>query len=98
MKRLIVAAIFLTVSFDASAVVRYMVAGMSCAEVKDALDRDGIAILFRKGQSGITLYDRFVKDGSFCAAGSVTASERITAADTDNCRVSKCIEAQRFGG
>ena len=98
MNRLVVAAIFSMMSFDASAIVRYMVEGMTCAEVKDALDRDGLAILFRKSQSGVTLYDRFVKDGSFCSAGYTSAGERISSADTDNCRVTKCIEAQRFGG
>jgi hypothetical protein len=97
MTRLAVAAFFSIVSFDASAVVRYMVQGMSCAEVQEAVDRDGIAILYRQGESGVTLYDRFVKDGSFCATGYMTARERITAADTDDCRVTKCIEARRFG-
>ena len=97
MTRLAVAALFLIVSFDASAIVRYMVQGMSCAEVREALDRDGIAILYRQGKSGVTLYDRFVKDGSFCATGYTAAREGINAADTDDCRVTKCIEARRFG-
>lgn len=97
MTRLAVAAFFLLISFDASAIVRYMVQGMSCAEVQDAVDRDGIAILYRQGKSGVTLYDRFVKDASFCAAGYTTSRERISAADTDDCRVAKCIEARRFG-
>ena len=97
MTRLAVAAVFSIVSFDASAIVRYMVQGMTCAEVGEALERDGVAILFRPGKSGVTLYDRFVKDKSFCAAGYTTAAERISAADTDDCRVTKCIEVRRFG-
>ena len=97
MTRLAMAALFSIVSFDASAIVRYMVQGMSCVEVQDALNRDGTAILYRQGTSGVTLYDRFVKDGSFCAAGFVAARERIKAADTDDCRVTKCIEVRRFG-
>jgi hypothetical protein len=68
MIRLAMAAIFSIVSFDASAIVRYMVQGMTCAEVQEALDRDGVAILYRQGESGVALYDRFVKDGSFCRA------------------------------
>jgi hypothetical protein len=86
------------VSFEASAVVRYMVQGMTCAEVQEALDRDGIAVLYRQGSSGVSLYDRFVRDGSFCEALSTTAAVRIAVADTDECRVSKCIEMRRFGG
>ena len=97
MVRFAVVAIFSVVSFEASALVRYMVQGMTCAEVQQAVERDGIAILFRQGKSGVALYDRFVKDGSFCATGSTAAREGIEAADTNDCRVTKCIEASRFG-
>lgn len=97
MMKFAMAAIFSLVSFDALAVVRYMVQGMSCAEVQEALDRDGVAILYRQGKSNVALYDRFVKDGSFCATRHTTASEGIKVSDTDNCRVTKCIDASRFG-
>src|SRR5690606_18818081 len=63
-------------SSDALAIVRYMVQGMTCAEVQEALNRDGIAILYRQAESGVALYDRFVKDESFCQALSTTASAR----------------------
>jgi hypothetical protein len=65
--------------------------------VQAALDRDGMAILFRQGKSGVTLYDRFVRDGSFCATGYTTTGEGISSADTDNCRVTKCIDSRRLG-
>jgi hypothetical protein len=97
MTRLALATLFAIISFDASAVVRYMIQGMTCAQVKEALDRDSVAILFRPGKSGVTLYDRYVKDGSVCAAGYVAAIERIASADTDDCPVTKCIESRRFG-
>jgi hypothetical protein len=96
--RLGLVAMFSVASFDAHAIVRYMVQGMTCSEVKEALDRDGIAVLYRRGESGISLYDRFVKDGSLCHAGYTPASERIAVADTDGCPVRKCIEVRRFGG
>ena len=97
MVRLAVAMLFTIVSFDAQAIVRYMVQGMTCREVHDALDRDGVAVLYRQGKSGIALYDRFVKDASFCATGYTTAREGIEVADMVDCRVVKCIEARRFG-
>ena len=97
MTRLAMAALFSIISFDASAIVRYMVQGMSCVEVQDALNRDGTAILYRQGKSGVTLYDRFVKDGSFCPTGYTVAREGIEVADTGDCRVAKCIEGRRFG-
>jgi hypothetical protein len=98
MTRLALAAMFSMASFDASAIVRYMVQGMTCVEVQDALDRDGINILYRQGESGVVLYDRFVKDESYCRALSTAASEKIAVADTDKCPVRKCIELRRFGG
>ncbi len=97
MTRLALAAFFAMISFDASAIVRYMVQGMTCAEVQEALERDGVAILFRPGKSGVTLYERYVKDGSLCASGLMAAADRITSADTDNCPVIKCIDGRRFG-
>ena len=95
--RLSMVAVFSIASFDASAIVRYMVQGMTCAEVREALDRDGVAILYRQAESGVALYDRFVKDESSCQVGYTTASERISVADTGECPVRKCIEVRRFG-
>ena len=97
MLRLAVAAFFSLASSGASAVVRYMVQDMTCAQVQDALERDGVAVLYRQGKSGVTLYDRFVADGSYCATGFSPAHEGIGAADTPACRVTKCIETSRFG-
>ena len=97
MIRFAVAAFFSVVSFNASALVRYMVQGMTCVEVQQAVERDGMAILFRQGKSGVALYDRFVRDGSLCATGYTAAREGIMAADTADCQVTKCIESTRFG-
>ena len=47
MARLAVAMLLMIVSFDARAVVRYMVQGMTCQEEQDVLDRDGVAVLYR---------------------------------------------------
>jgi hypothetical protein len=96
--RLSIVAALSMASSDALAIVRYMVQGMTCAEVQEALNRDGIAILYRQAESGVALYDRFVKDESFCQALSTTASARISVADTNQCPVRKCIEIRRFGG
>jgi hypothetical protein len=97
MIRLALAAFFSLVAFDASAIIRYIVLDMTCKEVREAVDRDGVAILYRQGRSGVTLYDRFVKDGSLCATGYTAAREGIDVADTGDCRVTRCIEVRRFG-
>jgi hypothetical protein len=96
--RLVVVVMLSLVSFEAQAVVRYIVQNMSCAEVHQSLERDGTAILYRQGKTGAALYDRFVEDGSRCPAGYTATTERIVVADTDECGVSKCISARRFGG
>jgi hypothetical protein len=95
--RVAIVALFCTCSFPASAIVRYIVAGMSCAEVHQALERDGTVILYRHGISGVALYDRFVKSRSSCQAGQMAVQDHVAAADTDDCRVFKCIESRRFG-
>jgi hypothetical protein len=93
------AVILALVPVEASAIVRYMVQGMTCAEVQNSVDRDGVAILYRQAsKSGVPLYDRYVANGSFCQAGQDTIKESVPTADTQNCRVSKCLDGTRFGG
>jgi hypothetical protein len=78
--------------------VRYMVQDMTCAEVSYALDRDGVAILYRKaGKAGVPLYDRYVATKAQCQPGQDLIGEGIPTADTNSCRVSKCIDQSRFG-
>lgn len=94
-----VAAIVALAPAEASAIVRYMVQDMTCAEVQDAVNRDGVAILYRQaGRSGAPLYDRYVANESFCQGGQKTIKESVPTADTRTCRVSKCMDESRFGG
>lgn len=97
MIRFSVAACLSLASSDALAIVRYMVHDMTCAQVQEAVKRDGVAILYQQGKSGVMLYDRFVADASFCTTGFSAARETISAADTGDCRVTKCIDKDRFG-
>jgi hypothetical protein len=97
MAKLALVLVLAIIPLDALAIVRYMIENMTCAEVRQALERDGVAILYRQGKSGIALYDRFVRDAASCPAGDMVTRERISVADTDDCRVPKCVEARRFG-
>lgn len=98
MKKLILAAILALAPVDASAIVRYMVQDMTCAEVQESVSRDGVAILYRKsGSNGVPLYDRYVANESYCQAGQDTIKESVPTADTLYCRVSKCLDGSRFG-
>ncbi|HEY6629825.1 MAG TPA: hypothetical protein VIZ90_00085 [Rhizobiaceae bacterium] len=99
MKKLFMAVILVLAPVEASAIVRYMVQDMTCAEVQDSVSRDGVAILYRKaGSNGVPLYDRYVANQSYCQSGQQTIRESVPTADTQSCRVSKCMDANRFGG
>ncbi len=99
MKQMIVAAILALAPVEALAVVRYMVQDMTCAVVQDSVSRDGVAILYRKaGPAGVPLYDRYVANQSFCQPGQGTIKESVPTADSQSCRVSKCMDESRFGG
>lgn len=98
MRWLVTAVMLMLVPAQAFGAVRYMVQDMTCSEVRYALDRDGVAILYRKsGKAGVPLYDRYVADKSFCQPGQDLIGEGIPTADTNSCRVSKCIDQSRFG-
>ena len=95
MTRTVLAALLCLIPVEASAIVRYFVQGMTCSQVQDALQRDGTAILYRQGSGGVTLYDRFVAEPALCAGGTIAAPEGVPVADRPDCRVLKCIEADR---
>jgi hypothetical protein len=98
-KKLAVAAILALAPVEASALVRYMVQDMTCAEVQNSVSRDGVAILYRKaGTGGVPIYDRYVANESFCQGGQNAIKESVPTADTQSCRIAKCLDANRFGG
>lgn len=99
MKKLVVVAILALAPAEASAIVRYMVQDMTCAEVQDSVSRDGVAILYRQaGSNGVPLYDRYVANKTYCQSGQDTIAESVPTADTPRCRVAKCLDRSRFGG
>ena len=54
--------------------------------------------LSQGGQSGVPLYDRYVANESFCQGGQDAIKESVPTADTQSCRISKCVDESRFGG
>ena len=98
MKRIAAAVVVLLIPIDALAVVRYLVQDMTCAEVQEVIERDGVTILYRQAtSSGLPIYDRYVKNGDLCDSGQDSSRASVPTADTDRCRVSKCIDQNRFG-
>jgi hypothetical protein len=92
-KQYLLTAVVTLMPVEASAVVRYLVQNMTCAEVQDSVTRDGVAILYRKAaQSGTPLYDRYEANETFWPSGQNAIKEGVPTADTTACRVSKCVE------
>jgi hypothetical protein len=89
MKRIILAACAVSISFPAFAISRYNIAGLSCAQVQAILERDGEAILRYPSSRNpnIILYDIYYalngKNDNTGTAGSVT----VPTSDNPNCPV-----------
>jgi hypothetical protein len=64
---------------------------MTCANVQAVIESQGAAILRYRSSSGATLYDRFVKDRSYCQPSETTAAASVPTADRNASPVRKCI-------
>lgn len=99
MRRLAILIAALVLSGEASAIERYQSSSMSCARVQAALNADGQAILRypAPGNPSLVLFDRYVRDRTFCSSSQRAELRSVAAADTPNCRVRKCIRASGSG-
>lgn len=100
MRRLAVVIAALLLAGEASAISRYQTNSMSCARVQAALNADGAAILRYPAPDNpsIQLYDRYVRDRTFCSASQRADLQSVPAADTKKCSVRKCVRARGAGG
>lgn len=102
MKKTFFAALALSlVAFDAQAISRYEIAGMSCGRVQETVRAEGAVILRYPSprNPSLTLYDRYVAHGGFCQIDEEAAAAFVPTADTPGCRVLKCrpLIFQPFG-
>jgi hypothetical protein len=82
-------------AIPAQAIERYQSRDHSCAQIK-AIIRDQGAAIFRYNSTrkpGLTLYDRYVRNGTFCASHQTTEKVAIPAANGQSCSVSHCVTA-----
>lgn len=80
----------------ASAISRYNTTGMQCDEVQYRVQREGAAILrYKSKRTNMTLYDRYVAHGGYCDVDEYAKLEVVPAADTNRCRVLKCMPRMR---
>ena len=99
MRRLALVIPVLLFAPEASAISRYDTDTMSCARVTAALKADGAAILRYRAPDNpsLTIYDHYVRDGSFCSASQRATPESVPSADRKSCPVRKCTRASSGG-
>lgn len=90
---IIAGAVSLAAVLPAHAIKRYNIANMTCGKVQDIVRNDGAAILRypSKQVAGMTLYDRYVRDSSFCNLLHEHAERAwVPAKDDKTCAVRVC--------
>lgn len=93
MRRLLLVLPVLLLAGEASAVSRYQTMSMNCARVQAAVQSDGAAILHYPGVGGFDRFDRYVRDKTFCSSSQRAQASSVPAADTQSCRVNRCVRA-----
>ncbi len=95
MRRLsILLPLLLMTAGEASAISRYQTTSMSCARVQAILQTQGAALLSYPAPDNpsLQLFDRYVRDSSFCSSAAQRAQVRsVPAADMRTCQVRKCV-------
>jgi hypothetical protein len=99
MRRLAIIVPMLMLAGEASAIERYQTTSMSCARVQAAVKNDGAAILRYPAPDNpsLVLFDRYVRDRTFCSSSQRADLQSVPAADTRTCRVRKCVRASGSG-
>lgn len=93
MSRLFAIAILLVAALPAQAISRYSALQLSCGEITSIIREEGAAI-FRypsPRRSGYTLYDRYVRNGGYCARHQSLEKVYIPSAGGEQCLVQHCI-------
>jgi hypothetical protein len=74
----------------AAAISRISSTSHSCAELRQIINRQGAVILTHPGsRASGTLYDRYVRDSSYCDPGNVATDDWVPAKDR-SCRLYNC--------
>ncbi|MDA4846837.1 hypothetical protein [Hoeflea poritis] len=93
-KKIILSLCLLIVSLPAHAISRYSTPTLTCDRIQQILRAENSAILRYPSPriSDLTLYDVYVSEGRFCAAGERGVTAYVPASDTRQCRVLECKE------
>lgn len=80
-------------ALPAHAISRYNSMQLSCEAAQDRIQDEGAVILRYQSKrvKGLPLYDRYVAHGGFCQTNEYAKLEVVPTADTNRCRVLKCM-------
>ena len=94
MSRLLAVAMFLAAAASpVEAISRYSALQLSCSEISSIIRREGAAI-FRypsPRRTGLTLYDRYVRDRGYCASHQILERVYIPSEGGGQCQVQHCV-------
>lgn len=81
---------------NAVAISTYISTSKSCGTLKSYIQNQGAVILrWTSPRTGNPIYNRYVRNASYCNVGQTTQSKFIPAADTGKCRVFYCVQRER---
>ena len=94
MRTALVALSLLATALPAEAISRYNSMQMSCQEAQSRILNEGAVILrYRSARDPfLPLYDRYVANDSYCQPGQYAKLEVVPTADTNRCRVLRCMQ------
>ncbi|MEX0344048.1 MAG: hypothetical protein AB3N20_03930 [Rhizobiaceae bacterium] len=100
MRKLLVTMCVITLTSTAShAISRHNSQSLSCDSIHAIIEAEGAAIMRYQSRRnpGLTLFDRYVRNGAFCDTEKYPVAASIPAADTDRCVVYRCIDRSSVG-
>lgn len=94
MRTALIALTLVATALPAHAISRYNSTQMSCGEAQSRIQEEGAVILrYRSARNpSLPLYDRYVAHGGYCRPGEYAKLEVVPTADTNRCRVLKCMQ------
>ncbi|MDP3898903.1 MAG: hypothetical protein Q8Q62_19710 [Mesorhizobium sp.] len=81
-------------ALPAQAISRYNSMQMSCSQAQSRIQSEGAVILrYRSARNpSLPLYDRYVAHGGYCKQDEFAKLEVVPTADTNRCRVLRCMQ------
>lgn len=92
MRTILITLLLAVSASQAYAIGKYNISGMTCGQVQAIIAREHAAILRypSRRNPGLTLYDRYVSNGSYCATEEYAKYTTVPTRDDKTCPVYYC--------